>query len=96
MYWHVLLRSLVEISNGDGSSHMYGEATPDRVGRIVEEGVKGTTIDEWLVTGEGREVGFFDKQHRIVLRNCGVIDPGSIGRIHRQKGRATPGGVGKR
>ncbi|MEE8575948.1 MAG: (2Fe-2S) ferredoxin domain-containing protein, partial [candidate division Zixibacteria bacterium] len=70
---------LVEVSNGDGSSHMYGEVTPDRVGRIIEDDiVKGTTIDEWLVTGEGREVGFFDKQHRIVLRNCGVIDPGSI------------------
>jgi NADH-quinone oxidoreductase subunit F len=29
-------------------------------------------------TGENREIGFFEKQHRIVLRNCGVIDPGSL------------------
>ena len=70
---------LVEVSNGNGTAHMYGEVTPDRVGRIVEDDiVKGTTIDEWLVSGEGREIGFFDKQHRIVLRNCGIIDPGSI------------------
>ncbi|UCE24206.1 MAG: NADH-quinone oxidoreductase subunit NuoF [Candidatus Zixiibacteriota bacterium] len=70
---------LVEVSNGDGSAHMYGEVTPDRVGRIVEEDIVGdATIDEWLVSGEGREVGFFDKQQRIVLRNCGIIDPGSI------------------
>lgn len=70
---------LVEVSNGNGTAHMYGEITPDRVGRIVDEDiVSGSTIDEWLVSGEGREVGFFDRQERIVLRNCGIIDPGSI------------------
>jgi NADH-quinone oxidoreductase subunit F len=70
---------LVEVSNGTGSGHMYGEVTPDRVGRIVQEDIlQGTSIDEWLVSGADREVGFFDRQQRIVLRNCGVIDPGSI------------------
>ncbi|MCK4572713.1 MAG: NADH-quinone oxidoreductase subunit F, partial [candidate division Zixibacteria bacterium] len=70
---------LVEVSNGDGSTRMYGEVTPERVGRIVEEDIiAGATIDEWLVSGEGREVGFFENQDRIVLRNCGIIDPGSI------------------
>ncbi|MEW6413145.1 MAG: NADH-quinone oxidoreductase subunit NuoF [Candidatus Zixiibacteriota bacterium] len=70
---------LVEISNGNGTSHMYGEVTPERVGQIVQDDIiGGSTIDEWLVSGEGREIGFFDRQERIVLRNCGVIDPGSI------------------
>lgn len=70
---------LVEVSNGNGSGYMYGEVTPERVGQIVEEDILGNkTIDDWLVTGEGREVGFFDNQDRIVLRNCGIIDPGSI------------------
>lgn len=70
---------LVEVSNGNGSGHLYGEVTPDRVGRIVDEDVLGnTTIDEWLATGGGREAGFFENQERIVLRNCGIIDPGSI------------------
>ncbi len=70
---------LVEVSNGDGTMHMYGEVTPDRVGRIVDEDlVGGGTIEEWLVSGEDREKGFFENQTRIVLRNCGVIDPGSI------------------
>jgi len=70
---------LVEVSNGNGTAHMYGEVTPERVARIVDEDlVGGTIIDEWLVSGEGREVGFFDNQQRIVLRNCGIIDPGSV------------------
>ena len=70
---------LVEVSNGDGSAHMYGEITPERVGRIVEEDIiAGTPVDEWLVTGGDREKGFFENQDRIVLRNCGIIDPGSI------------------
>ena len=70
---------LVSISNGDGVNYLYGEVTPDRVKRIVAEHIQdGKPVDEWLVSGADREVGFFDQQVRIVLRNCGVIDPGSM------------------
>ncbi len=70
---------LVEVSNGSGTTCLYGEVTPDRVGRIVQDHIlSGKVIDEWLVSGEGREKGFFENQVRIVLRNCGKIDPGSI------------------
>ncbi|MCX6137795.1 MAG: NADH-quinone oxidoreductase subunit NuoF [Ignavibacteriales bacterium] len=70
---------LVEISNGGDVSHMYGDVTPERVGRIVDEDVIGNTvIEDWLVSGAGREKGFFENQTRIVLRNCGKIDPGSM------------------
>ncbi len=70
---------LVSVSNGNGVNYLYGEVTPDRVKRIVSEHVKGDVpIDEWLVSGADREVGFFDQQVRIVLRNCGVIDPSSL------------------
>ncbi len=69
---------LVEVSNGNGSGYMYGEITPDRVGRIVEDDLIGDkSIDEWIVGGDA-EKGYFENQERIVLRNCGVIDPGSI------------------
>lgn len=70
---------LVNISNGNGVSYLYGEVTPERVKRIVADHIQGDKpIDEWLVSGDNREAGFFDKQKRIVLRNCGVIDPGSL------------------
>ncbi len=69
---------LVEVSNGDGSEHVYGDVTPERVGQIVKEDVlNGSTIDDWLVTDKS-EKGFFENQKRIVLRNCGIIDPGDI------------------
>jgi len=85
---------LVEVINGEAlgsptlqvdadklrrAGHLYGDVTPEKVGRIIEEDVlNGRTIDEWLVRGEGREKGFFENQIRIVLRNCGIIDPGSL------------------
>ncbi len=70
---------LVAVANGNGTNYLYGEVTPDRVKRIVEEHIRNDQpIDEWLVSGTDREVGFFDRQVRIVLRNCGIIDPGSI------------------
>ncbi|MCC6963390.1 MAG: NADH-quinone oxidoreductase subunit NuoF [candidate division Zixibacteria bacterium] len=70
---------LVSVSNGNGSGYLYGEVTPDRVKRIVQEHIQqDKPIEEWLVSGQDREVGFFDRQERIVLRNCGIIDPGSI------------------
>ncbi len=69
---------LVEVDNG-AARHLYGDVTPDRVSRIIDEDVLGgMAVEEWLVNGEGREAGFFENQVRIVLRNCGIIDPGSI------------------
>ena len=70
---------LVEVRNGNGSPRLYGDVTPDRVGKIVEEDVMNDRpLTDWLVSGEGKEPGFFENQVRIVLRNCGIIDPGSI------------------
>lgn len=69
---------LVEIGNGDGKGRTYGDVTPDRVSRIFQEEIlSDTSIDDWLVS-DGSEEGFFENQNRIVLRNCGLIDPGSI------------------
>ncbi|HUV31385.1 MAG TPA: NADH-quinone oxidoreductase subunit NuoF [Acidobacteriota bacterium] len=70
---------LVEVSNGNGDGHLYGPVTPEGVARIVQEDILGDrVIDEWRVSGDDREIGFFENQNRIVLRNCGRIDPGSI------------------
>ena len=69
---------LVEIHD-NGGKHLYAEVTPERVGRIVEEDILGnTTVEEWLATADPKEQEFFDNQVRIVLRNSGIIDPGSI------------------
>ena len=73
---------LVEVREEGGARWQYGQMTPDRVERLFEEHVgSGEPIEEWLVWtsgGRGRERAFLDRQQRIVLRNCGVIDPENV------------------
>ena len=72
---------LVEVKD-DAGTHLYGEVTPQRVKRILEDHVRGgNPVTEWLALDEGgggTEVSFLEKQKRIVLRNCGIIDPTSL------------------
>ncbi len=66
---------LVEIIEDDGSRILYGEVTPERADRIMEEHLRGgKVIKEWVV----KEDEFLAKQKRIALRNCGEIDPFSL------------------
>jgi len=73
---------IVEISAPDGSRHYYGDVTPERAERIAEEHLLGgRPVREWLIAG-GRAgldaLPYFSKQKKIVLRNCGLIDPENI------------------
>jgi len=73
---------LVEIQEGK-NRYIYGDVTPDRATEIYESHVKnGKTIDDYIIysineAGEeaGSELSFIGQQHRIVLRNCGLINP---------------------
>jgi NADH-quinone oxidoreductase subunit F len=74
---------LVDVIDEEGVRWLYGEVTPERVGRIVEEHVVGRKpVEEWVILdGKGTprvDDTFLAKQKRIVLRNCGVIDADSI------------------
>lgn len=66
---------LVEVTSPSGERHLYGKVTPDKVKRIVASHLADRKpVDEWLM----REPEALTKQHRIVLRNCGRVDPDSI------------------
>jgi NADH-quinone oxidoreductase subunit F len=72
---------LLEISDDQGHNYFYGNVTPERVKRILDEQiVRNQPIAEWIVKGFAakNEDTFFAKQKRIVLRNCGIINPNSI------------------
>ena len=72
---------LLEIDDDQGHNFFYGNITPEKVKRILDEQiVLNQPIEEWIVKGSAakKEDTFFAKQKRIVLRNCGIIDPNSI------------------
>jgi len=71
---------LVEIKD-DSDSYLYEKITTDKVKRIITEHIiNNKPVNEWIIKSKSihKEDAFFKKQKRIVLRNCGVIDPTSI------------------
>ena len=72
---------LVEVSI-NGENYLYYKVTPDKVKKIIDMHIiHNKPIDEWIIKNKGKifkEETFFKKQKKIVLRNCGAIDPGSI------------------
>jgi len=66
---------LVAVLTDAGERFLYGKVDAGRAERIAQEHVLGgAPLEEYLVP----EDGFFQRQVRIVLENCGQIDPGSI------------------
>jgi len=69
---------LVEVFPPEGGHVFYGHVTPEQVERIVEEHlIGGKPVSEWVIPAEEID-NLLAKQKRIVLQNCGVIDPESI------------------
>ncbi|NJD22840.1 MAG: NADH-quinone oxidoreductase subunit NuoF [Melioribacter sp.] len=72
--------ALVEVVD-DNDSFLYSNVTVDKVGRIVNEHlINNKPVIEWIIKSNevSKEDDFLKNQKRIVLRNCGVIDPTSI------------------
>lgn len=74
---------LVEIRTpNDQRRYIYGKVQPEWVDRIVADHINnGSPVEEWLVYADGiktQDADFIDKQQRILLKNCGVINPESI------------------
>jgi len=71
---------LVEV-NDDSGKWLYANVNEKGARKIVEEHLEGGRPVEKMLVKPGSEEGedpFFEDQERIVLRNCGVIDPNSI------------------
>ncbi len=73
---------LVEVIEEGGQRYLYGRLTPADALRIVEEHIgQGRPLREFLILGAGadsEDSTFLEKQHRILLKNCGHIDPEEI------------------
>jgi len=69
---------LVEVVSPRNKSTFYGKVTPDQVSRIISEHLsRGKPVTEWTIPDEEID-DLLAKQKRIVLRNCGLIDPEAI------------------
>jgi NADH-quinone oxidoreductase subunit F len=79
---------LVEVRGPEGSV-LYGDMTPKKVDQVFENHLKNQTPVERFRLREHEAdspaAAFLAKQRRIVLRNCGVIDPEDIG-AYREAG----------
>jgi len=61
----------------DGNTETYQFVTPDKVEKIVQEHIlAGKPVKKWLVKKDYHD--FHSKQQKLVLANCGTIDPESI------------------
>lgn len=73
---------LVEIVTPKGESYLYGRVSPESASRIIDEHVKkGVPVYDLLVLVPGKETkdkNFLDKQHHILLKDFGTIDPEDI------------------
>ena len=80
---------VVEVFEAGGKRVTYVKMTADKVDRIVEEHLKnGNIVKEYTLgyftDGENaagpsiNDAAFYKPQNRVVLRNCGIIDPENI------------------
>ena len=71
------LEPIVDIYNDDGTLFRYTQVKPDKVQGIFESHVlHNTPKEEKLISFSGQS--FLDKQTRIALKNCGLINPEQI------------------
>ncbi|MDH4161326.1 MAG: NADH-quinone oxidoreductase subunit NuoF [Nitrospirota bacterium] len=75
---------LVEVHR-DGTKTVYQYVKPDMVARIVQEHlIGGKVVKDWLV--DAAYDSFYRKQVKVVLADCGRIDPESIDAYESVKG----------
>lgn len=72
------LEPIVDVYNDEGALEArYVKCTTDKVERIVEEHLMGgKPVEEYVIPAEDED--FLSQQQRIVLRNCGQINPEKI------------------
>jgi NADH-quinone oxidoreductase subunit F len=72
---------LLEISSDDSAPITYGYVTPETVPQIIDAFLQNKPLADHAILSsklDAEENSTYDAQTRIVLRNCGVIDPENI------------------
>ncbi len=72
---------LMELSGSSLGSITLGRVEPNDIARIIEDYINGKMPEAYIILserGDARHNALLANQQRIVLRNCGVIDPESL------------------
>ena len=71
------LEPIVDVYDDAGKMTRYVKVQPEKVEKIVEEHLKGgKPVEEYAISAEDEQ--FLEKQKRVVLRHCGLINPEKI------------------
>lgn len=71
------LEPIVDVYDDDGKMTRYVEVHPEKVAKILDEHISGgKPVEEYTISENDK--AFIDKQERIVLRHCGIINPERI------------------
>jgi NADH-quinone oxidoreductase subunit F len=77
-----VLVDVTTLTNGAARTVTYGLVTPKMVEKIIEEHILGgDPVEKWVVLSSEQETShndFYRYQDRLVLRDCGRIDPEDI------------------
>jgi NADH-quinone oxidoreductase subunit F len=80
--------ALVEIED-EHDNYLYSKVSVDKIGKIVNEHlINNQPVKNWVIRSKDicTEESFLKDQTRIVLRNCGVINPFSIDEYIEKRG----------
>lgn len=71
------LEPIVDIIDDDGNKTTYVKVDAAKTAEIIEKHLQGgQVVEEYKMSADDAEK--LDKQHRIALRNCGIINPENI------------------
>lgn len=59
----------------NGKKSIYGNITKDNVGKLIDCIKKGNECEKLLIANDIMEMEFYKKQKRLVMENCGIINP---------------------
>ena len=70
----------IRITDPAGQDFLYHSVNPAKLGKIIKDHVQGgNPVEAWLFDeSQGAGAELMQKQQRVVLRNCGVINPDNI------------------
>ncbi|AKL94234.1 NAD(P)-dependent iron-only hydrogenase diaphorase component flavoprotein NuoF [Clostridium aceticum] len=70
------LEPIIDVINDEGKKTTYVMVTPEMVEEIIEASTTNSTVEKYNISENDQRI--LEKQQRIALRNCGMMNPENI------------------